>query len=137
MPVLPLWRHSRRVCGVERRGAPYHLQVPGMPFDVVAPGELVRPCRRNPPAPPSQDEVTGGAALAQTNGYNVARDLQYRRTLALRRALDGRITQSAVRKRHCAVGLCRWTGASAAPAVRADRKRLTLCVVNIYCRVSV
>ncbi len=64
--------------------------------------------------------------LSQSSGYNVARDLQYRRTLAIRAALDG-LTRQVLTKRETALSAFSTTlGASSAPAVRAPRAALTV-----------
>jgi hypothetical protein len=59
--------------------------------------------------------------LAQTTGYNTARDLQYRRTVALHQALDG-LTRQVLSGRDSALSaLGAGLGASSPPTVRAPR----------------
>ena len=64
--------------------------------------------------------------LAQTTGYNTARDLQYRRTVALHHALDG-LTKQVLSGRDSALSaLGAGLGASSPPAVRAPRAAETV-----------
>jgi hypothetical protein len=64
--------------------------------------------------------------LSQTNGYNAARDLQYRRTVALQRALDG-LTKQVLSGRDSALSAFGAAlGGSSVPAARAPRAALTV-----------
>ena len=74
--------------------------------------------------------------LSQTSGYNLARDVQYRRTLAIQAGLDG-LTRQVLSVRDTALtALSATLGASSAPVTRAPRAALTVPLAPMAASVS-
>ncbi len=74
--------------------------------------------------------------LSQTSGYNVARDVQYRRTLAIQAALDGLTRQVLSARETALTALSASLGASSAPVTRAPRAALTVPLAPVVASVS-